>query len=57
MRELLWELSTAYLKLGDYRGALSLLQRTVSIRRGLVVLDETNIEYPDDLAQSLLLTG
>jgi len=41
----------------DYNGALSLLQSTVGIRRGLVALDETNVEYPDDLAESLMLTG
>jgi len=41
----------------DYAGALSLLQSTVGIRRGLVALDETNVEYPDDLAESLMLTG
>src|SRR5207237_2516915 len=42
---------------GDSRGALTLLQRTVSIRRELVALDATNVEYPDDLAESLMLTG
>ena len=36
---------------------MSLLQRTLVIRRGLVAADETNVEYPDDLAQSLMLTG
>ena len=41
----------------DYRGALALLQKTVSLRRGLVALDENNVEYPDDLAESLMLTG
>ena len=42
---------------GDSRGALTLLQRTVSIRRELVALDATNVEYPDDLAESLMLSG
>jgi tetratricopeptide (TPR) repeat protein len=34
-----------------------MLQRTVGIRRELVALDATNVEYPDDLAESLMLTG
>jgi tetratricopeptide (TPR) repeat protein len=49
--------SETLLAAGNYRGALALLQRTVAIRRELVALDQSNVEYPDDLANSLTLTG
>ena len=49
--------SETLLASGDYRGASSLLQSTVAIRRELTALDRTNVEYPDDLANSLMLTG
>ena len=42
---------------GDYSGALAMLARTVAIRRELVALDASNVEYPDELAESLVLTG
>jgi tetratricopeptide (TPR) repeat protein len=34
-----------------------MLQRTIGIRRELVALDRSNVEYPDDLAESLMLSG
>lgn len=43
---------------GDYHSALTLLRTTtITVRRDLVASDQTNVEYPDDLAESLMLTG
>lgn len=42
---------------GDFAGALLLLQKTIGLRRELAALDPTNVEYPDDLANSLVLKG
>ena len=49
--------SETLLASGDYRGASSLLERTIGIRRELADQDKTNVEYPDDLANSLMLSG
>ncbi|HEV8593821.1 MAG TPA: protein kinase, partial [Pyrinomonadaceae bacterium] len=52
-----YHLAETLLASDDFRGALSLLQRTVAIRSELASLDATNVEYPDDLADSLVLQG
>jgi serine/threonine-protein kinase len=67
--ELLWELSTAYLKLGDVQGrpgfsrtgdtsgALKSYEQSLDIRRRLVVLEPTNREYQLGLAVTLSRFG
>ena len=68
-RELLWELSTAYLKLGDVQGrpgfsrtgdtagALKSYEQSLDIRRRLVTLEPNNTEYQLGLAVTLSRFG
>jgi len=68
-RELLWELSTAYLKLGDVQGrpgfsrtgdtatALQSYEKSLSIRRHLVSLEPKNADYQLGLAVTLSRFG
>ena len=42
---------------GDHAEASTVLERTISIRRELAAHDKGNIEYLDDLADSLMLSG
>ncbi|PYS73974.1 MAG: hypothetical protein DMF69_03225 [Acidobacteria bacterium] len=68
-RELLWELSTAYLKLGDVQGrpgfsrtgdtsgALKSYEQSLEIRRRLVALDPDNKDYRLGLAITLSRFG
>lgn len=68
-RELLWELSTSYLKLGDVQGrpgfsrtgdtsgALKSYEQSLDIRRRLVALEPTNREYQLGLAITLSRFG
>ena len=68
-RELLWELSTAYLKLGDVQGrpgfsrtgdtsgALKSYEQSLDIRRRLVALEPTSREYQLGLAITLSRFG
>ncbi|HEY6802351.1 MAG TPA: serine/threonine-protein kinase [Pyrinomonadaceae bacterium] len=68
-RELLWELSTAYLKLGDVQGrpgfsrtgdtsgALKSYEQSLEIRRRLVALEPGNREYQLGLAITLSRFG
>ncbi|MEP6569926.1 MAG: serine/threonine-protein kinase, partial [Acidobacteriota bacterium] len=67
--DLLWELSTAYLKLGDVQGqpgfsrtgdtaeALKSYERSLELRRRLVALDPNNAEYKLGLAVTLSRFG
>jgi len=68
-RELLWELSTAYLKLGDVQGrpgfsrtgdtdsALQSYEKSLETRRRLVALEPNNAEYQLGLAITLSRFG
>lgn len=68
-RELLWELSTAYLKLGDVQGrpgfsrtgdtsgALKSYEQSLDIRRRLLVLEPNNRDYQLGLAITLSRFG
>jgi tetratricopeptide (TPR) repeat protein len=68
-RELLWELSTAYLKLGDVQGrpgfsrmgdtavALQSYEKSLELRRRLVRLEPNNTEYQLGLAITLSRLG
>jgi non-specific serine/threonine protein kinase/serine/threonine-protein kinase len=68
-RELLWELSTAYLKLGDVQGqpgfsrtgdtaaAQRSYEQSLEIRRHLVALDPNNAQYQLGLAVTLARFG
>ena len=68
-RELLWELSTAYLKLGDVQGrpgfsrtgdtsgALKSYEQSLEIRRRLVALEPNNTDYQLGLAITLSRFG
>ena len=68
-RELLWELSTAYLKLGDVQGrpgfsrtgdtsgALKSYEQSLEIRRRLVALEPNNADYQLGLAVTLSRFG
>jgi eukaryotic-like serine/threonine-protein kinase len=68
-RELLWELSTAYLKLGDVQGrpgfsrtgdtaaALKSYEKSLETRRRLAALDPNNTEYQLGLAITLSRFG
>ena len=68
-RELLWELSTAYLKLGDVQGrpgfsrtgdtggALRSYEQSLELRRRLISLEPSNLEYQLGLAITLSRFG
>ena len=68
-RELLWELSTAYLRLGDVQGrpgfsrtgdtgaALQSYEKSLATRRRLAVLEPNNAEYQLGVAETLSRFG